>query len=135
MNDVLEHVNDPILILQNLVALLKPNGNIIIETPNIDSIKFRIFRSNFYSLEIPRHLYHFSPTTLTALCAKCGLSVENIKCVGSAKGTVRSLYYALRIRKEKIDPTLLFEIARLTKLFGEKRINDDSIIVQARKVS
>lgn len=135
LNNVLEHVNDPVSVLRNLATLLKPSGEMTIEVPNIDSIKFKIFRSNFFSLEIPRHLYHFSPKTLGALCAKCDLTVESIEKIGSAKGTVRSIYYTLGIHKDKLDPLVLFVVDKLTKSFGEKRINDDSIIAHVKKIS
>ena len=133
LNNVLEHVNDPVVTLQTLSTLLTPNGEIIIEVPNIDSIKFKIFGSNFFPLEIPRHLYHFSPSTLSRLCTKCGLSVFEIRKIGSAKGTVRSLYYALGIHKDKLDPLLLFVVDKMTKLVGEKRINDDSMVARVKK--
>lgn len=134
LNNVLEHVNDPVSVLRNLATLLKLSGEMTIEVPNIDSIKFKLFRSNFFPLEIPRHLYHFSPKTLGALCAKCGLSVVNIKCTGSAKGTLRSVYYALGIHKDKLDPIALFIVDKITKLVGERRINDDLMIAHIKKI-
>ena len=135
LNNVLEHVNDPVATLRMLAALLKPEGEMIIEVPNIDSIKFKMFRSNFFPLEIPRHLYHFSPSTLSMLCAKCGLTTIEVEKIGSAKGTVRSLYYALGIHKDKIDPLLLLIVDKMTKLIGEKRINDDSMIARVKKTT
>lgn len=135
LNNVLEHVNDPVATLRMLATLLKQEGEMIIEVPNIDSIKFKIFRSNFFPLEIPRHLYHFSPSTLSKLCAKCGLSTIEVEKIGSAKGTVRSLYYALGIHKDKIDPLLLLIVDKITKLIGEKKINDDGMIVRVKKTT
>jgi len=134
LNNVLEHVNDPILTLQNLAMLLQPHGTMVIEVPNIDSIKFKIFRSKYSVLELPRHLYHFSPKTLTELCQKCGLSVEGIEKTGASKSTVRSIFYALGMYQDKVDPLLLWVVDKLTKLVGEKKINDDSMIAQVKKI-
>ncbi len=135
LNNVLEHVNDPVATLRMLTTLLRLDGEMVIEVPNIDSIKFKIFRSNFFPLEIPRHLYHFSPLTLSKLCRKCGLSIIEVHKIGSAKGTVRSLYYALGIHKDKIDPLLLLVIDKMSKLLGEKWINDDSMIARVKKAA
>lgn len=134
LNNVLEHLNDPVIILKNLASLLHPQGEIIIEVPNINSIKFKIFRSNFSALDIPRHLYHFNPATLLALCKKCGLTIAELTSVGSSKGTVRSINYAFGIHKDKINPILLFIVDKIAKFIGEKRINDDSMIARVKKL-
>jgi hypothetical protein len=42
--------------------------------PNIDSFEARICRSYWHSFELPRHLYHFSPSSLRRLCISAGLS-------------------------------------------------------------
>lgn len=46
--------------------------------PNIDSAGARIFRSYWYALELPRHLYHFSPTALRNLASSVGLKEVSI---------------------------------------------------------
>jgi hypothetical protein len=42
--------------------------------PNIDSAGARIFKSYWYALELPRHLYHFSPKSLRKLAESVDLS-------------------------------------------------------------
>lgn len=133
LNMVLEHVNDPAGTLTKLASLLKKDGEMIIEVPNIDSIKFKIFKNNHFPLEIPRHLYHFSPRTLSMLCEKCGLSIVDLKITGSSKGTARNLYYTLGLSQEKIDPLLFLIVDKLTRLIGEKHINDEGMVARAKK--
>ena len=41
--------------------------------PNIDSAGARIFKSYWYALELPRHLYHFSPKSISHLAKSVGL--------------------------------------------------------------
>jgi hypothetical protein len=41
--------------------------------PNIDSAEARIFRSYWCGLELPRHLYHFTPPSLRKLAESVGL--------------------------------------------------------------
>ena len=61
---VLEHLPRPVEVLKRIRALLKPGGILVIAVPNFDSVQARVFRSRWYHLEVPRHLYHFTPATL-----------------------------------------------------------------------
>ena len=93
LNNVLEHVHDPKNIIKRLSNLLKDTGEIIIEIPNIDSFKFKLFGKYFSSLDIPRHLYHFSPDTINKLCEQCNMKIVETKFEKKKKSTVLSIYY------------------------------------------
>ena len=66
---VLEHVYQPKQVVGKLWKWLKPGGILYLQVPNIDALEARIFRSYWYGLELPRHLYHFSPASLSRLFA------------------------------------------------------------------
>jgi SAM-dependent methyltransferase len=68
---VFEHVYKPKEVLEKVYNWLKPGGIFYAEMPNIDSFDARICRS-YGHLELPRHLYHFSPTSLRRLFAAAG---------------------------------------------------------------
>ena len=70
---VLEHMYSPREILAKISEWLKPGGVFVSFMPNIDSAGARIFRSYWYALELPRHLYHFSPKSLRILAQSVGL--------------------------------------------------------------
>jgi SAM-dependent methyltransferase len=70
--DVLEHVYEPRKFLAKVLDWLKPSGIFYAILPNIDSWEARAFRSYWYGLELPRHLYHFSPRSLRRLMASLG---------------------------------------------------------------
>lgn len=70
---VLEHVYDPRAVLAKIREWLKPDGVAIVYLPNIQSGAARLFKSYWYALEVPRHLYHFSPETLRQMAASAGL--------------------------------------------------------------
>jgi 2-polyprenyl-3-methyl-5-hydroxy-6-metoxy-1,4-benzoquinol methylase len=70
---VLEHMYSPREILAKVSEWLKPGGVFVSFMPNIDSAGARIFRSYWYALELPRHLYHFSPKSLRILAQSVGL--------------------------------------------------------------
>lgn len=67
---VLEHVQIPKEILQEINRILKPEGLLVISVPNIDSYEAKIFREKWYALDLPRHLYHFSTKTLKRILEK-----------------------------------------------------------------
>jgi hypothetical protein len=46
--------------------------------PNIDSAGARIFSSYWYALELSRHLYHYSPTSLGKIASSVGLEEVSI---------------------------------------------------------
>jgi SAM-dependent methyltransferase len=64
---VFEHLYEPGKVLAKISDWLKPGGVFYAMMPNIDSAGARIFGSYWYALELPRHLYHFSPKSLRYL--------------------------------------------------------------------
>jgi len=66
---VLEHVYQPKAVVEKLWEWLKPEGILYLHVPNIEALDARIFRSYWYGLELPRHLYHFSQASLRRLFA------------------------------------------------------------------
>jgi 2-polyprenyl-3-methyl-5-hydroxy-6-metoxy-1,4-benzoquinol methylase len=64
---VLEHLPNPNITLKEIHRILKKDGILILETPNIDSLSFKVFRKNYVHLEVPRHLYHWSHKTIKGI--------------------------------------------------------------------
>ncbi len=75
---VFEHVCNPRVVLAKINEWLKPGGIFYTEMPNIDSAGARIFGSYWYALELPRHLFHFSPASLRTLGRSSGLREVSI---------------------------------------------------------
>lgn len=100
---VIEHIDNPSLCLELIRKKLNVNGELIIGTPSIESLVSKLFRSCWYNLDSPRHLFIFSPATLKKLVEKKGLSVKKVE-FGSAGGIVGSMQYCLDdIFNKKID--------------------------------
>lgn len=72
MNNVIEHIHNPIEVLIMCHRLLKFGGNIWIETPNIKSLGHAYFKQHWRGLEPPRHLVIFNPQSLNELLLKVG---------------------------------------------------------------
>lgn len=75
----LEHVHDPLAILAEAFRLLTPGGKLIVACPNIDSWPFRWFGPAWFGLDLPRHLVHFTPKTLTDAMESSGFRVESVR--------------------------------------------------------
>lgn len=87
----LEHISDPGKTLCKMADLVKEDGVVLIKVPNIASFNARVFGSNWYHLDCPRHLTHFSPKTMSSFLDKCGLAITRIVYHTDAKGFVNSL--------------------------------------------
>ena len=72
MFHVLEHLPDPMLGISYAAGLLKPEGILIIQVPNISSIQARLFRNAWYGLDVPRHVINFTPKAIECLFTRLG---------------------------------------------------------------
>jgi SAM-dependent methyltransferase len=76
---VFEHLYHPREVLAKVANWLKPGGIFYAMMPNIHSAGARVFGSYWYALELPRHLYHFSPLALKRLAESVGLEAASIE--------------------------------------------------------
>jgi 2-polyprenyl-3-methyl-5-hydroxy-6-metoxy-1,4-benzoquinol methylase len=75
---VFEHLYKPREVLSKVVEWLKPGGIFYVLVPNIDSAGAHIFRSYWYALELPRHVFHYSPKSLGTMTRSVGLEVVSL---------------------------------------------------------
>ncbi|MBX5492966.1 MAG: class I SAM-dependent methyltransferase [Chloroflexi bacterium] len=71
---VLEHLPQPLEVLQEVHRLLRGDGLLVVEVPCITSPTFRLCGESWFPLDVPRHLQHFSQQTLTRLLARAGFT-------------------------------------------------------------
>lgn len=86
INHVIEHVPDPIGLLKECHRVLKPEGKLVVVTPNVNSLGFRQFGEYWRGLEVPRHFHLFSPQTLRACAEAAQVNVYELTT------TARSAY-------------------------------------------
>jgi 2-polyprenyl-3-methyl-5-hydroxy-6-metoxy-1,4-benzoquinol methylase len=72
--DVIEHVPDPKLTLQQSAALLKPGGLLVISTGDVESLFSRIMGARWRLITYD-HLFYFSVKTLSQYLESVGLEV------------------------------------------------------------
>ncbi|WP_382354057.1 class I SAM-dependent methyltransferase [Lederbergia graminis] len=80
---VLEHLPDPLAILEKMKSYLNPNGKILIEIPSSDDALLTLYNSETFAdfTYWSCHLFLYNTKTLTDLFGKCGYKINYIKQV------------------------------------------------------
>ena len=71
---VLEHLHEPLHDLEAIHSWLRPGGFLTGSVPNCASWEFRYFGADWFALQVPTHLTHFTPNTLTRLLETAGFT-------------------------------------------------------------
>ena len=78
MRHVLEHVPNPSAIISECHRVLKPNGKLIIQTPNTNGLGHSLFKSDWRGLEPPRHLHIFNRKSISSIALHSGFKKINV---------------------------------------------------------
>jgi 2-polyprenyl-3-methyl-5-hydroxy-6-metoxy-1,4-benzoquinol methylase len=76
---VLEHLENLNDTLDSIYQILKPDGVLIIALPNKNSADARHYREFWAAYDVPRHLWHFSPSNLQQLAENHNFTITKIK--------------------------------------------------------
>jgi len=75
--NVIEHVRDPVRVLEKVRSLLSPNGVALLKTPNYDALDARLFRNQSWAgYHCPRHWVLFTKESFTRAAERAGLEVR-----------------------------------------------------------
>lgn len=130
---VLEHLHDPVGGLRKLREWVKPGAMLVLSVPNAGALEFRIFKDKWYALQLPTHLWHFTPSTLERTLNLAGWKLKKIHHQRNLNNLIASCGYVLRdIGMKKVATKLieypgrrgkisyfLFPLAWLLSLFGQ----------------
>lgn len=76
---VLEHIHQLAATIQQLKAVLKDTGKLVIAVPNYTAADAGIYKAYWAAYDVPRHLYHFSPQSMKVLMEQNGLKIADYK--------------------------------------------------------
>lgn len=76
---VLEHFQEPFRYASEISRLLKPGGTCVTALPNCASFDAEYYRKFWAAYDVPRHLWHFSPSTFKLFAEKAGFIVRKIR--------------------------------------------------------
>lgn len=60
----LEHMPDPRTVIEKIRGLVAEDGIVLIAVPDFEGYQSKTFRQSWLHLDVPRHLYHFTATSL-----------------------------------------------------------------------
>lgn len=120
--DVFEHIFNPLDVIARVAEWLKPGGIFYVLVPNIQSAEGRVFGTYWHGLELPRHLFHYSPQSLKFLADSVGLKSVSLQthrnpAVGTSLRYVwDDVFSALGIHRTPVayrsEPSLAWRAAR-----------------------
>ncbi|MCI5137043.1 MAG: class I SAM-dependent methyltransferase [Candidatus Electrothrix sp. AR1] len=130
---VLEHLHDPIGSLKKLREWANQDAWLVFSVPNAGSLEFSLFKNKWYALQLPTHLYHFTPATIEKVLSAGGWKIEKIFHQRNLNNLIASTGYVLRdkgyskLAQKFIDfPTqsgywnyALYPLAWLFSIFGQ----------------
>ena len=133
MKHTIEHLHDPKKTLLFINKILKPKGDLIITTPNFDSVASKLFRKYWYALDTPRHLYLFTPSTIAKLLELTGFEIKKIEFVKDCVIGIRSFYLLLQKKDLTVSPFFSFVLKPLGKFLARYK-KTSVMIIHAKKL-
>lgn len=139
LSHTLEHFENPLVILQDLVRLCYRDTQVIIAVPNISNVKRWFFPRKWGYWQVPLHITHFSKISLDRLLEDAGFVSEKWAYRNSDFLTFGSFILNLfnidsRVsRKSKVLTSLITTLSRvhaLTYFFGK---NDLIVMCKPRQ--
>lgn len=79
MNNVIEHIHDPSLVLKKSYNSLIPDGVLVLILPNHSSISSRLFGASWPGYDAPRHLWGFTVNSIRHILHMSGFEIEVIR--------------------------------------------------------
>ena len=130
---VMEHLYEPKSYVQRFYNLLQTNGHLIIAVPNYTSSDGQYYDKHWAAYDVPRHLWHFSPSTMKQMVESDGFQLVEKKSM-----PFDSFYVSLLSEKYKKGKTsLIAGFLRGFKSYSKSARNVDvcsSVIYVFRKV-
>jgi 2-polyprenyl-3-methyl-5-hydroxy-6-metoxy-1,4-benzoquinol methylase len=90
---VLEHLHEPLPALAKLWQWSKPGGWLALSMPDASSWEFSFFKARWYGLQLPNHLFHYTPRTLNELLTRTGWQAQQYFWHANSNNFLESLRY------------------------------------------
>lgn len=85
MDQVIEHMRDPIGTLAGVRRVLKPEGVAILSTPNAAGWGARVFGQRWINWHVPYHLHFFTRRSMQLAVSRVGLEAQPLDTVTSSE--------------------------------------------------
>jgi len=108
---VLEHLHDPLQMLRKLWRWSAPGGWITLSVPDAGALEFKLFQDAWYALDVPRHLFHFTPRTAARVLRQSGWELRRIVWHDNPNNLILSLRNRFQERGWQRAADLLKDVA------------------------
>jgi 2-polyprenyl-3-methyl-5-hydroxy-6-metoxy-1,4-benzoquinol methylase len=85
MDQVIEHVTDPVSTMRGVANILKPGGTAIFSTPNAGGWGAKLFGRRWINWHAPYHMQFFSHRSMRDAAQQAGLEVVKIKTITNSE--------------------------------------------------
>jgi len=93
---VLEHIHDLNPTFEKIKKLLSKDGILVLALPNSNSYDAGIYQQFWAAYDLPRHLYHFTETTIKLLATN-----YNLTCIKTIPLKIDAFYISILSEKYK----------------------------------
>lgn len=130
MDQVIEHVSNPVATLTDVRKVLKPNGYLIMSTPNANGWGARLFGRKWLNWHVPYHQQFIFGRSMNLLAQKTGFVVERMSTITRsawliyqlahlltypAQG-VPSIFWAPKKNRLRLDQVVMLKLVMATRL-------------------
>lgn len=131
---VLEHLHDAGKYLNWIFNSLKPDGKLIIAIPNCTSPDAAYYKQFWAAYDVPRHLWHFSPSSFEKYLNKFDFSLMKIKRMpfDAYYNSMMSSRYAGK-KFSLINGLFIGILSNFLSLFNKKKASSVLYILEKRK--
>jgi SAM-dependent methyltransferase len=92
LSQVIEHVQDPLGVVRRLKELLRPEGMLVLSTPNLDAKQIELFGPTWAHWHLPYHRALFSRQAMRKLAEQAGMRLARLRTYSHPYWTCLSFY-------------------------------------------
>jgi 2-polyprenyl-3-methyl-5-hydroxy-6-metoxy-1,4-benzoquinol methylase len=133
---VLEHLDDFNNYIEKMLEHLEKDGSLVIALPNCSSLDARFYKEFWAGYDVPRHLWHFTPSTFNILAKN-----HNLELVKMKRLPLDPFYNSMLSEKYRKNKLYMFagliigKLAYLESLFNLKKSSSIVYFLNSKSVS
>ncbi len=88
--EVIEHINNPNVLVSEMKRVIRPGGKVYMTTPNFNAVLRYRLKSQYDVIDFPLHLCYYTPKSLRKLYTNHGFEVEKLRTTGISLTRLRT---------------------------------------------